>query len=1667
MTALALSSTTPTQGASAVDARSPITLRFDDVIDLASVEASIADASLNLRDGQSSVGLSWSVNAGLDELTLTPLSTLSGSTQWTLSIPTSLRDDAGNSLNAANSLSFTTALTLVDVSPRSGPVGTKVQVFGGDFGANASEVSLFLNDVALGSPDLLGAGFLEFTLPTGSTTGTLSVSVAGESAQSEFPFVVTLELQAEPLPRRSAARSIGLSIANDDKTAFLSNQGLGSISVYDLSDLSEIDTDDNEANGITPILTGDVPSEATLSPDGTKLLTLDFGTPDSPGDSFFVVDVASRDLVATIPVGRRPTRIAATPDESVWLVTNYLDDTLSIISTSLPYAVQATVPTGLGPNGVAVSPDSSLAFVCNYLEGSVSVIDIASGSALGAVNVGAGPTRALVSRDGSFVLVSCHNDNTLHIIETSSLLNLGSRSVFSGPSAMTLARDGKSLFLCSRDQDVVTRYSLELDSSGKPSLDQITTIATGRVPSAVKLTRDGSRLLVATEGNGGGLDVIFLAAPTHSITRIERADFGATTSADSGETLTIVGENFHPQAAMNRVRFGGVDADLVSVSSDRKALSVVVPVDAPTSADVVVSIGESDSNLLPFSVISGRPRALRVSPAPGAIGVSPQTDIRVTFSEAIRADAEDVRLYRLSESLGANGQPEVQLPSLSGRVKLQRRNRTLVFTPEQALVEQSNSNNAYRFVLRKTIADFAGNTLIRNQVIDFRLSDTRGPSLIAADFIDVDVNGVDEGDIINLVFDENVQAASLPRMVGEDGSSVSLNDSGSFGSGAMLERPNLTLMSRLSPPNQLRDLSRTISLRLGANPTLIVGGMNSAINALTNFASGGISDTSGNTGLIVAEDRDIATILPPQDAPRALSASLLSDDGDQLAEEGETIAIYCDKALEAIGALDTSALTLVGSGASFGSAPVVSLAPANTRVIHVLLGAGASFDFADAMSATPSFGIASAGGFASLAALDGQGLGAWAAEDLVYLVGENVDGPVIANQADAVVFRDLDANGVDAGDVIRVLFDQPLTVGNAPAEICFALTVVGDRFGRNAFIRASEDETLDSAMRARSVDIVLGANAKVVAAGIGSGSVTSFGSASSLDIAATIPQWAIADVFGLSARPDTANGPFDVASDDVDAPILFVAKVHEENNDGVLQPGESIFLIFNETILLNNVSIGDFSATFGGSALSFGAGAAIARGPNFPIDGQMVEGNSLRILLGTGHTVPMTPGTLISVGSTNPVTDFSGNALAQGSVNLLTGASQQPQPIGALLIDVNKDGVNAGDRLLVKMDQQIVLSGSGFAADAFKLSASGDDFGSGASLAIAVVDAELIALGLSNESVGASDPTLLEIVLGSGAYFGDLNANANPDTPSFIDFGGIGEFEIDPSTLALCAPRSMVFESFDLGSAFDDAGRTGSATTFNDVAFDFDGDGQADLSTDFRLPGAALSFSGSNGHFSRLVSTFNTAAILAGLDIRAFYNAASSEFVVLDNGEGLISSGAGILNGGDIANATSAWVNSDPLTKLEGLTGFAAYGAADIQWAADSQAPSLVSATLDQSGSSLTLLFDEAVQVNPQALPRFLFQLPVSGDRLGLGASLVHSPATPKEIVILLGPNAIITASGDFDAGVVSAASPQWNRRVKRVVGRRTQRPGWQRAGFDAGGYRRHNHQPADNNAHR
>src|SRR5438876_258872 len=162
-------------------------------------------------------------------------------------------------------------------------------------------------------------------------------------------------------------------------------------------------------------------------------------------DNVTVIDAATRKVIQSIPVGKRPRGVAVSPDGRRVYVTNSNSDTLSVIDAR-SLAVLSTVPAGLDPEGltpnragtalyfviksvptggsrpvdVAFTLDGSRAYVSHGQSGDVRVLDTVSLRVLAAIPVGPRTWWTALTPDGRFLWATVGRPNEVAVIDTQS-----------------------------------------------------------------------------------------------------------------------------------------------------------------------------------------------------------------------------------------------------------------------------------------------------------------------------------------------------------------------------------------------------------------------------------------------------------------------------------------------------------------------------------------------------------------------------------------------------------------------------------------------------------------------------------------------------------------------------------------------------------------------------------------------------------------------------------------------------------------------------------------------------------------------------------------------------------------------------------------------------------------------------------------------------------------------------------------------------------------------------------------------------------------------------------------------------------------------------------------------------------------------------------------------
>ncbi|GAB4546857.1 MAG: hypothetical protein Kow0063_41390 [Anaerolineae bacterium] len=100
-------------------------------------------------------------------------------------------------------------------------------------------------------------------------------------------------------------------------------------------------------------------------------------------DTLFVIDTGTDQVIAALPLheealhpfGPAPRQIEITPDDTMLLVANEMDSSLTLVDTAT-LSVITTLRLDMQPQRIAVSPDGTFAYVVGHASGHLTVVDL-------------------------------------------------------------------------------------------------------------------------------------------------------------------------------------------------------------------------------------------------------------------------------------------------------------------------------------------------------------------------------------------------------------------------------------------------------------------------------------------------------------------------------------------------------------------------------------------------------------------------------------------------------------------------------------------------------------------------------------------------------------------------------------------------------------------------------------------------------------------------------------------------------------------------------------------------------------------------------------------------------------------------------------------------------------------------------------------------------------------------------------------------------------------------------------------------------------------------------------------------------------------------------------------------------------------------------------------
>ena len=147
------------------------------------------------------------------------------------------------------------------------------------------------------------------------------------------------------------------------------------------------------------------------------------------------------DVIGVTTVGSGPIEIAFDSVHNRMYVTNYYDNTVSVIDTATNAIIGGPIGVGAKPRAIAFDPVHKMIYVANYNDNNISIIDTDTNLVIGGgpIGVGINPNGITFDSVHNRMYVATINDGSITIIDTNTRLVIATIVGFNGPYHMAFA----------------------------------------------------------------------------------------------------------------------------------------------------------------------------------------------------------------------------------------------------------------------------------------------------------------------------------------------------------------------------------------------------------------------------------------------------------------------------------------------------------------------------------------------------------------------------------------------------------------------------------------------------------------------------------------------------------------------------------------------------------------------------------------------------------------------------------------------------------------------------------------------------------------------------------------------------------------------------------------------------------------------------------------------------------------------------------------------------------------------------------------------------------------------------------------------------------------------------------------------------------------------------
>ncbi|MGH1356174.1 MAG: YVTN family beta-propeller repeat protein [Thalassovita sp.] len=214
-------------------------------------------------------------------------------------------------------------------------------------------------------------------------------------------------------------------------------------------------------------------------------------------DTVSVIDVATLEVIRTIPTGERPRGVTFSHDFSRVYICASDSDTVQVMDPETGKVLH-NLPSGEDPEQFVLHPNDRHLYIANEDDAITTVVDTESRTVIAQIDVGIEPEGMAVSPDGKIAITTSETTNMAHWIDTETQQLFANTLVDARPRHAEFVKHGQELWVSAEIGGTISVFDVATQTEQAKIRFDVKGVHPDRVqPVGFELTEDEKTAFVA------------------------------------------------------------------------------------------------------------------------------------------------------------------------------------------------------------------------------------------------------------------------------------------------------------------------------------------------------------------------------------------------------------------------------------------------------------------------------------------------------------------------------------------------------------------------------------------------------------------------------------------------------------------------------------------------------------------------------------------------------------------------------------------------------------------------------------------------------------------------------------------------------------------------------------------------------------------------------------------------------------------------------------------------------------------------------------------------------------------------------------------------------------------------------------------------------------------